>query len=31
MSQERGIYRAGKGKGIVRAGYGNNSNTKMDF
>ena len=29
------IYRAGKGKGIVRAGYGhpsqNNSNNKMDF
>ena len=25
---EKGIYRAGKGKGIVRAGYGNN---KMDF
>ena len=46
-SQGRGIYRAGKGKGviamsqgrginragegIVRAGYGNNSNDKMDF
>ena len=32
---EKGIYRAGKGKGIVRAGYGhpsqNNSNNKMDF
>ena len=27
----RGIYRAGKGKGIVRAAYGNNSNNKMDF
>ena len=35
----RGIYRAGKGKGIVRAGYGgpsssalqNNSNNKMDI
>ena len=31
----RGIYRAGKGKGIVRAGYGhlsqNSSNNKMDF
>ena len=35
-----GIYRAGKGKGKginkagegnVRAGYGNNSNNKMDF
>ena len=29
------IYRAGKGKGIVRAGYGdpsqNNSNNKMNF
>ena len=34
-SQEQGVYRAGKGKGIVRAGYGhpsqNNSNNKMDF
>ena len=27
----KGIYRAGKGKGIVSAGYGNNSNNKMDF
>ena len=34
----KGIYRAGKGKGInragegiVRAGYGNNNNNKMDF
>ena len=31
----KGIYRARKGKGIVRAGYGypsqNNSNNKMDF
>ena len=34
----KGIYRAGKGKGInragegvLRAGYGNNSNNKMDF
>ena len=30
-----GIYRGGKGKGIVRAGYGhplqNNSNNKMNF
>ena len=26
----KGIYRAEKGKGIVRAGYGNN-NSKMDF
>ena len=25
----RGIYRAGKGKGVLRAGYGNNN--KMDF
>ena len=29
---EKGIYRAGKGKGIVRAGYGHPSqNNKMDF
>ena len=27
----RGIYRAGKGKGVLRASYGNNSNNKMDF
>ena len=34
----KGIYRAGKdkgvnraGEGVVRAGYGNNSNNKMDF
>ena len=27
-SEERGIYRAGKGKGINRAGYGDD---KMDF
>ena len=30
----RGIYRAGKEKGVVRAGYGNNNNNnnnKMDF
>ena len=27
----KGVYRAGKGKVIVRAGYGNNSNNKMDF
>ena len=26
----RGIYRAGKGKGVLRAGYGND-NTKMNF
>ena len=25
----KGIYRAGKGKGVVRDGYGNNN--KMDF
>ena len=32
-SQGRGIYRAGKGKEVLRAGYGNNnnSNNKMDF
>ena len=29
-SQEWGIYIAGKGKEVVRAGYGNN-NSKMDF
>ena len=29
MSQGRGINRAGEG--IVKAGYGNNSNDKMDF
>ena len=28
---EWGIYRAGNGKGIEQAGYGNNSNNKMDF
>ena len=29
----RGIYRAGKGKekGVLRAGYGNNSNNNIDF
>ena len=34
----KGIYRAGKGRGInkagegvLRAGYGNNKNSKMDF
>ena len=27
----RGIYRAGKGKVVLRAGYGNNNNNKMDF
>ena len=30
MSRGWGIYRAGKGKGVLRAGYGNN-NSKMDF
>ena len=30
-SQGRGIYWAGKGKGVLRAGYGNNDNNKMDF
>ena len=36
-NQGRGIYRARKGKGIARAGYGNNSsnnnnhNHKIDF
>ena len=29
-SQGRGIQRAAKGKGVLRAGYGNN-NSKMDF
>ena len=27
----KGVYRAGKGKGVLRACYGNNSNNKMDF
>ena len=27
----RGIYRAGKGKGVLRPGYGNNNNNKMYF
>ena len=30
----KGIYRAGKGKGLLRARYGNNNNNnnnKMDF
>ena len=34
----KGIYRAGKGKrisrageGVLRAGYGNNNNSKIDF
>ena len=26
----KGMYTAGKGKGVLRAGYGNN-NSKMDF
>ena len=25
------IYRTGKGKGVLKAGYRNNSNNKMDF
>ena len=29
-SQGQIIYRAGKGKGVLRAGYGNN-NSKIDF
>ena len=31
---DKGIYRAGKGRGIVRAGYGNKKgkkNNKIDF
>ena len=27
----KGICRAGKGKGVLRASYGNNNNNKMDF
>ena len=27
----KGIYRAGKDKGVLRAGYGNYSNNKLDF
>ena len=27
----QGVYRAGKGKGVLRNGYGNNTNNKMDF
>ena len=27
----KGIYRAGKGKGVLRAGFGHPSNNKMDF
>ena len=27
----KGVYRAGKGRGIVRAGYENDSNNNMDF
>ena len=30
-SQGRGTYRAERGKGVLRAGYGNNNNNKMDF
>ena len=31
--QGQGIYRAveGKGEGVLRAGYGNNSNNKINF
>ena len=31
--KDEGIYRGGKGKGVLRAGYGNNNNNnnKMDF
>ena len=28
---ERWIYRPGKGKGVLRAGYGHPSQNKMDF
>ena len=28
---DKRVYRAGKGKGIVRAGYRNNNNNKMEF
>ena len=31
MSQGRGIYKAGKGKEVLRAGYGRPSQNKMDF
>ena len=31
LSIGKGIYRAGKGKGIVRTDCGNNSNNKLDF
>ena len=27
----RGIYRTGKGKGVLRAGYGSNNNSKINF
>ena len=30
-SHRQGIYRAGNGKGIVRAGYGDNSYNEIDF
>ena len=28
---DKRIYRAGKGKGVLRAGYENNNNNKMGF
>ena len=31
LSTDKGMYRAGKGKGVLRAGYENNNNNKMDF
>ena len=27
----KGIYRAGKRKGVLKAGYGNNNNNKINF
>ena len=31
LSTDKGMYRAGKGKGVLRAGYENNNNNKIDF
>ena len=31
LLMSKGIYRAGKGKGVLRAGYGYRNNSKMDF
>ena len=31
LLSEKGIERAGSGKGIARAGYGDHSQNKMDF